>query len=135
MPADRAAREYRNFFQYAAIVNTKGALMFTALRELIGDEKFFASLRSYYKANAFEIAELDDLRGAFMAEAPLNQRRAVSRIFQRWLSSKRGDEDIAPPDPELAAALGINPSPQKSGDRNAFSRLGRFFWQQMTRIR
>jgi len=135
MPADRAAREYKNFFQYAAIVNTKGALMFAALRVLIGDEKFFAALRSYYKANALEIAEMDDLRGAFIAEAPLNKRRAVARIFQRWLSSKRGDEDIAPPDPELAASLGINPNTQKSNDRNAFARLGRFFWQQMTRIR
>ena len=135
MPADRAAREYRNFFQYAAIVNTKGALMFAALRELVGDEKFFAALRSYYKANAFEIAEMDDLRGAFMAEAPVTQRRAVARIFQRWLSGKRGDEDIAPPDPQLAAALGINLNSQKNGDRNAFARLGKFFWQQMTRIR
>ena len=135
MPADRDAREYRNFFQYAAIVNTKGALMFAALRELIGDEKFFAALRSYYKANALEIADMDDLRGAFIAEAPITQRRAVSRIFQRWLSSKRGDEDIAPPDPQLAAALGISPNLQKSGDRNAFARLGKFFWQQMTRIR
>lgn len=135
MSADRSAREYRNFFQYAAIVNSKGALMFTSLRALLGDEKFFAALRSYYKTNALEIAEMDDLRGAFIAEAPLEQRRAVSRIFQRWLSGKRGDEDIAPPDPQLAAALGINPNIQKSGDRNAFSRLGRFFWQQMTRLR
>jgi hypothetical protein len=135
MPADRGAREYKNFFQYAAIVNTKGALMFTALRALLGDDKFFAALRNYYKANAFEIAEMDDLRGAFIAEAPLSQRRAVARIFQRWLSSKRGDEDIAPPDPQLAASLGINPNSHKKGDRNAFSRIGRFFWQQMTRIR
>ena len=135
MTADRAAHEYRNFFQYAAIVNSKGALMFMELRKLLGDEKFFAALRSYYKANSLEIAEMDDLRGAFIAEAPLAQRRAVTRIFQRWLSSKRGDEDIAPPDPQLAAALGINPNVQKSNDHNAFSRLGRFFWQQMTRIR
>ena len=135
LPADRAAREYRSFFQYAAIVNTKGALMFRALRELIGDEKFFSALRSYYKANAFEVAEMDDLRGAFIAEAPLAKRRAVTRIFQRWLSGRHGDEDIAPPDSELAAALGIDLNAQKRGDRNAFARLGRFFWQQMTRIR
>ncbi len=135
MAADRGAREYRNFFQYAAIVNSKGALMFNSLRTLLGDEKFFTALRSYYKTNQLEIAEMDDLRGAFIAEAPLAQRRAVARIFQRWLSGKRGDEDIAPPDPQLAQALGINPNIQKSGDRNAFSRLGRFFWQQMTRLR
>ena len=134
MAATRTAREYRNFFQYAAIVASKGALMFVSLRRLMGDEKFFAALRSYYEANIFEIAELDDLRGAFVGEAPLAQRRAVTRTFTRWLSDKRGDEDVAPPDPRLAAALGINPNVAKN-DRNAFSRLGRFFWQQMTRLR
>ncbi|MBD0325784.1 MAG: hypothetical protein ICV68_05100, partial [Pyrinomonadaceae bacterium] len=135
MAADRAAREYRNFFQYSAIVASKGALMFTALRQLMGDEKFFGALRSYYKANMLEIAEMDDLRGAFIAEAPLEQRRSVARTFNRWLSSKRGDEDIAPPDPQLALALGINPNISKGNDGNAFARLGKFFWQQMTRIR
>lgn len=134
MAATRSAREYRNFFQYAAIVASKGALMFVSLRRLMGDEKFFAALRSYYEANVLEIAELDDLRGAFVGEAALAQRRTVTRTFTRWLSDKRGDEDVAPPDPRLAAALGINPNVAKN-DRNAFSRLGRFFWQQMTRLR
>jgi hypothetical protein len=134
MAATRSAHEYRNFFQYAAIVASKGALMFVSLRRLMGDEKFFAALKSYYETNMFEIAELDDLRGAFVGEAPLQQRRAVTRTFNRWLSGKCGDEDIAPPDPRLAAALGLNPNIAKN-DRNAFSRLGRFFWQQMTRLR
>jgi hypothetical protein len=44
-----------------------------------------------------------------------------------------GDEDIAPPDPKLAAELGL-PRVTKNG-RNVFSRVGKFFWQQMTRIR
>jgi len=140
MDANRSARDYRNSFQYAAIVATKGAMMFVELRRLLGDEKFFAALQSYYKANLFEIAELDDLRGAFIAEAPIEQRRTVARTFNRWLASKRGDEDIAKPDPELAKSLGLPPNPgkEKSGDRNAFSafaRVGKFFWQQMTRIR
>ncbi|HEX8846088.1 MAG TPA: M1 family aminopeptidase [Pyrinomonadaceae bacterium] len=134
MAATRSAREYRNFFQYAAIVSSKGALMFIELNKLMGEERFFAALRSYYETNQFEIAEPDDLRGAFVAETPRLQRRAVIRTFNRWLSGKRGDEDIAPPDPRLAAALGINPNVSKN-DRNAFSRLGRFFWQQMTRLR
>ncbi|HYO91472.1 MAG TPA: M1 family aminopeptidase, partial [Pyrinomonadaceae bacterium] len=93
MEADRAAREYRNSFQYSAIVSSKGALMFAALRRLMGDEKFFAALRSYYNANRFEVAELDDLRGSFIAEAPIQQRRTVARTFSRWLSQKRGDQD------------------------------------------
>ena len=37
---------------------------------------------------------------------------------------------------QLLAALGITPEQQQAArDRNAFSRLGRFFWRQMTRIR
>ena len=48
-------------------------------------------------------------------------------------------EDIARPDAELATSLGL-PSKrnQQRGDGNAlgaFARVGKFFWQQMTRIR
>ena len=135
MPALRPARDYRNSFQYAAIVSAKGALMYDALVKLLGEERVFTALRRYAEANRHEIAELDDLRGAFVAEAPVALRRAVTRTFDRWLSERHGDEDIAPPNPQLAAALGLAPEPAKAGERNAFSRLGRFFWRQMTRIR
>lgn len=137
--ANRAARDFRNSFQYTAIVASKGALMFAALQRLLGDEKYFAALKSYYAANALEIADMDDLRGAFIAEAPLTQRRIVARTFNRWLSNKRGDEDIAPPDAHLAAELGlpVKQANQKSdrGALTAFAKVGKFFWQQMTRIR
>lgn len=138
MEASRSSREYLNSFQYAAIVASKGALMFEALRRLLGDEKFFAALRDYYRANSLEVADLDDLRGAFIAGAPVEQRRAVSRTFDRWLSSKRGDEDIGPPDPRLAQELGLPAKPDAKGDKTVFSpfaKLGKFFWQQMTKIR
>ena len=138
MAADRPSRDYRNSFQYAAIVMTKGALLLAELQRLMGDERFFAALQSYYQANSPEIADMDDLRGAFIAEAPIEQRRLVARTFNRWLSSKRGDEDIATPDKQLAASLGLPSKPEsQKGDRNAFTvfgRLGKFFWQQMTRI-
>jgi hypothetical protein len=41
----------------------------------------------------------------------------IGRTFTRWLTAKRGDEDIAPPDQELAATLGIpsKQTPQKVG--------------------
>jgi hypothetical protein len=135
--AGAPARDYRNSFQYAAIVVSKGALMLAALRQLLGEERFFRALRSYYEVNRLEVAELDDLRAAFVAEAELLQRRMVTRTFNRWLTERHGDEDIAPPNPQLAAALGINTEQpqQPPKDRNAFSRLGRFFWRQMTRIR
>jgi Peptidase family M1 domain len=139
MEASRTAHEYRNSFQYSAIVTSKGALMFEALRKLIGDEKYFAALRGYYRTNLLEVADLDDLRGAFVAEASLEQRRAVTRTFDRWLSSKHGDDDIGPPDPKLAADLGLPvKTANAKGDKNvfnAFGKVGKFFWQQMTRIR
>ena len=141
MDANRPSRDYRNTFQYAAIVTTKGALMFVELQNTLGDDKLFAALRNYYQANLFEIAQLEDLRSAIVAEAPIEQRRLVGRTFTRWLTSRRGDEDIAPPDQELASSLGIpsKQNPQKSGgDKNAFTafaKVGKFFWQQMTKIR
>ena len=140
MDANRPSRDYRNTFQYAAIVTAKGALMFVDLQRSLGDEKIFAALRNYYQANLYEIAQMEDLRIALVAEAPVEQRRMIGRTFTRWLSAKRGDEDIAPPDAELAATLGIpsKQAPQRSGDKNAFgalAKVGKFFWQQMTRIR
>jgi hypothetical protein len=140
MDANRPSRDYRNTFQYAAVVTTKGALMFVELQRLLGEERLLAAFKNYYRANLLEIADLDDLRGALIAEARLEQRRDVARSFNRWLASKRGDEDIAKPDRELATSLGLPPKPnqQKGGDRNplgAFARVGKFFWQQMTRIR
>jgi predicted ArsR family transcriptional regulator len=114
--------------------------MFVDLQKTLGEEKVFAALRNYYQANLYEIAQLEDLRIALIAEAPVEQRRTIGRTFTRWLTAKRGDEDIAPPDQELAATLGIpaKQTPQKSGDKNAFNALakvGKFFWQQVTRIR
>jgi hypothetical protein len=141
MDANRPSRDYRNTFQYAAIVTAKGALMFVDLQKTLGEEKVFAALRNYYQANLYEIAQMDDLRSALIAETPVEQRRMIGRTFNRWLASRRGDEDIAPPDQELAATLGLPPkqtTPQKAGDKNAFTALakvGKFFWQQMTRIR
>ncbi len=139
MDADRPARDYKNTFQYAAVVTSKGALMFVQLQQLLGEEKLLAALRNYYQANLFEIAGLDDLRGALIAEAPIEQRRVITRTFNRWLASKKGDEDVAKPDQELATSMGLPAkTSQRSGDRNAlnaFARLGKFFWQQMTRIR
>jgi peptidase M1-like protein len=140
MDANRPSRDYRNSFQYAAVVTTKGALMFVELQRLLGEDKLLAAFRNYYRANLYEIAELDDLRGALIAEAPLEKRRGVARTFNRWLASKRGDEDIAKPDEELADSLGLPAKsiPQRGNDRNplnAFARVGKFFWQQVTRIR
>ena len=140
MNADRPSRDYQNTFQYSAVVTAKGALMFVQLQQLLGEEKLLRALRNYYQANQGEIAELDDLRGAIMAETAVEQRRTTARVLTRWLSSKHGDEDISGPDQQLANSLGLpaKANAQRGNDRNAlsaFARVGKFFWQQMTRIR
>jgi len=136
MAADRPAREYRNSLQYAAVVASKGALMFASLRQLLGDESFFRALRSFYAAHSHGVADLSDLRASFASVADVQQRRALNRLFERWLGGRHGDEDIAPPNEQLADSLGLPAERQEAArDRNAFSRLGRFFWRQMTRIR
>ncbi|MFN2493292.1 MAG: M1 family aminopeptidase [Pyrinomonadaceae bacterium] len=140
MNANRPSRDYRNTFQYAAVVTTKGTLMLVQLQRLLGREKLLAAFRNYFQSNLLEIAELEDLRGAVIAEASVEQRRAIGRVFNRWLASKRGDDDIAKPDQELATSLGLpgKANQQGGGGRNAlkpFARVGKFFWQQITRIR
>jgi len=105
--ANRAARDFRNSFQYTAIVGSKGALMLPICSGCLATRNILWPSRVTTAANALEIADMDDLRGAFIAEAPLNQRRVVARTFDRWLSNKRGDEDIAPPDAHLAGELGL----------------------------
>ena len=138
MDANRPARDYRNTFQYAAIVTTKGALMFVELQRWLGEEKMLSAFQKYYQAKLFQVAELDDLRDALVAAAAPEQKRGVARTFSRWLASRHGDEDIAKPDPELATSLGLPSQPRGGSDRNplnAFARVGKFFWQQVTRIR
>lgn len=140
MNADRPSRDYQNSFQYSALVTAKGALMFVELQRQLGEERLLKALRNYYQAHQGEIAELVDLRSAIMAETSVEQRRTVARTLTRWLSSKRGDEDISGPDEELANSLGLpaKANAQRGNDRNAlspFARVGKFFWQQMTRIR
>jgi Peptidase family M1 domain len=140
MNANHPSRDYRNSFQYAALVTTKGALMLMQLEKLLGREKFLRGLQQYYLANQLKIADVNTLREEVSADLPVEQKRAVARTFNRWLASRRGDEDIARPDAELATSLGLpsKKTAQPRGDGNAlgaFAKVGKFFWQQMTRIR
>jgi hypothetical protein len=93
---DKPAKDFRNTLQFTAIVEAKGGLLFAALRRELGDEKFFAALKSYYSTYRFRIATQELLRGTFLTVA--EDPRAVRVIFQRWLREKHGDEDIGAPD-------------------------------------
>ncbi|MBL8167233.1 MAG: hypothetical protein JNJ50_03720 [Acidobacteria bacterium] len=93
---DKPAKEFRSSLQYTAIVQSKGALLFVALRQELGDEKFFQALHDYFTTHSFRIATPEQLRTAFTAVAP--DPRAVRVLFQRWLKEKHGDDDIGAPD-------------------------------------
>ena len=115
----------------------KGALMFDALRGTA--RRASASSRrcaATTRRTASRSPRLDDLRAAFAGGTERRSAAWSRALFERWLSERHGDEDIAPPNPQLAAALGVTVEQRRPpADRNAFSRLGRFFWRQMTRIR
>lgn len=96
LEVEKQAKEFRSAMQYSAIVQAKGALWLAALRQELGDQKFFNALRSYYSAYQFQIVPAENLKFAFLAAA--EDPRPVRALSQRWLREKHGDEDIGLPD-------------------------------------
>lgn len=68
---------------YGAVVYTKGALFFKALRDEIGDRAFFSGLQSYYQDHKYGIARTEDLLEAFETAAG----RPLDDLYQEWLYS------------------------------------------------
>jgi hypothetical protein len=66
---------------FRALVYNKGAGVLHMLRRLIGDEAFFAGIRTFYAENRFKKAGTDDLRKAMEAAS----KSDLSRFFERWI--------------------------------------------------
>ncbi|MCU0485662.1 MAG: M1 family metallopeptidase [Anaerolineales bacterium] len=66
---------------YAPVAYSKGALFFDELRKRVGDEAFFAALRSYYQDQLYQIATEQDLRDAFVQYAGAD----IESFFDEWL--------------------------------------------------
>ena len=66
---------------FRAVVYNKSAVVLHMLRQLIGDEAFFAGVRKFYRDWTFKKAGTDNLREAFEAGTPLR----LSRFFDRWI--------------------------------------------------
>lgn len=58
----------------------KGGLVLHMLRDLVGDDAFFASLQYYLRQHAFSSAEIDDLRQAFESVTGLD----LKWFFDQW---------------------------------------------------
>ncbi len=66
---------------FRALVYNKGAAVLHMLRRTIGDEAFFAGLKTFYAENRFKKAGSDDLRRAMEAAS----KRDLTRFFERWI--------------------------------------------------
>ena len=70
---------------YSAIVYSKGGLFFEKLRELLGNDRFLAMLRSYYAAHRFGIVQPSDFEQAMLAAAGADKQAEAERLYQDWV--------------------------------------------------
>jgi aminopeptidase N len=68
---------------FRAIIYNKGAMVLHMLRQLVGDDVFFAGLRRFYTDSRFRKVGTEDFRRA-MEEA---SHRDLTRFFERWIYS------------------------------------------------
>lgn len=136
MPANREPQSYPNYFAYSAIVESKTGLFVRALREVLGDEKFFAVLKQYYGRNAGRIARSEDFAAALEAVTDKTDRERFKKLYDRWITQRHGDADIGEP----AFAVAISPATKKAAAsepperRSGFDRVGRFVVRMFVQI-
>ncbi len=65
---------------YSIIVYVKGALFFHAVREKIGDQAFFESLKQYYQAHRYGVAHPADLLQTFESTSGQD----LNGLYQEW---------------------------------------------------
>jgi aminopeptidase N len=69
---------------YGSVVYRKGPLFFKALREAIGDAKFDAFLKAYFRQNRYSIATSERMLAAAESVA---DRATVRSLFDQWIES------------------------------------------------
>jgi len=80
---------------------------------------------------------MDDLRGAFIAEAEIDQRRMVARTFIVGCPASEVMKTLDRLINSWRLRWTADETRTSKGDLHGFTvfgRLGKFFWQQMTRI-
>jgi len=73
-----------NYFASRAIGYGKGMMVFHMLKNMVGEEAFFRSVRKFIKDNRFRKASWDDMRTAFEAESGED----LDQFFGQWLNEK-----------------------------------------------
>lgn len=81
---NRSLAQFNGETEYAFCSYVKGQLMLTDLRKIVGDERFFLSLKNYYSAYAYKTATPDDLIGIFEKTCA----KPLKDYFYSWLDGK-----------------------------------------------
>lgn len=81
---NRAIDEYATEPEYVNNIYTRGILMFDALREIVGERKFYSCLKAYYDEFAYKNATADDFINAFCSKS----RMPLEGFFESWLGGK-----------------------------------------------
>ncbi len=76
-------KEYLSDYEYRCISYDKAVVMFDTLRKSVGEEKFSAALKKYYKNNKFKTASVGSLVGSFEKSGV-----DVSGFFDSFLNGK-----------------------------------------------
>jgi aminopeptidase N len=79
----RHLSEYSSEYEYRCLAYDKGVIMWDALQKSIGDKKFHAGLKNYYKSNKLKTATPTDLVTAFEKTGV-----TVKGLFDAFLSGK-----------------------------------------------
>ncbi|MBS1152995.1 MAG: Aminopeptidase, partial [Myxococcaceae bacterium] len=95
--ADRPTGEFNDNNEYAALIYGKAPLYFDQARKLVGDEKYFKTLRAYADSYRWGIARPDTLTAMLGKAAPANAK-GLEKLRRRWWDEAHGDEDLGKPD-------------------------------------
>ena len=79
---NRKLTEYVSDYEYTNIAYNKGLLLFESVRTCLGDDKFKAALKEYFKDNKFKVASPEAMI------APFAKRGDVEGIFTSFIEGK-----------------------------------------------
>ncbi len=81
---DLPVYDYRGFLPYRNAVYLRGALFLQEIRDVIGDEAFFAALKSYAQSGAGSIQRAGD----FFAAIAENSREDITPVREKYFSPR-----------------------------------------------
>jgi len=88
--AERPVNGFATPVSYGGLVYGKGPFFYRELRNLLGDDTFFARLKRYRADYVFEVAP----PRAFVTAFSASTANAVELLASHWLDEAHGDEDL-----------------------------------------